>query len=431
MTSKRPRGVLRPTVPPPSEWRQELQVTLEIEDPLGTVLWHSLRDVNLWSGTPQRQRSQLASSEAEAQRLAALDSVNRSATESKQVYEPIRALIAVLAFPDVVDASVLSSACWRISQWAEERFALGTALAYALAAVRLRENLIDDQKVAHRVGKLLRERGHPHESELWLEWAMATARAAKDYETQTSALLSLGYLCGLRGNYPSAVRYHLRCHRLAKRRSLRRMEAMSLHDLFADHLEMGRVRTALKYARQAFEAYEKWYPVMLPRLAHDLAVLWMDQGEFEYAFRTLKVTFDLLPSSIRAMAAANLVRASGAVGDGGAYEKYWSYALVELEKATSFEKRAHAMMNLAAGAASMGDWERAEEMARAATALAEDLEENRVLIELESQIAALRSDKSLHFHEERIPLAADALANDLIQYLERRAGSPEGSHLSP
>jgi tetratricopeptide (TPR) repeat protein len=352
----------------------------------GLLLWQCARDVNLWALTPPGNREGLFSADAEPRRLAGLLSLG---TVVREVEEPLRALAAMLSHAPDTAPEVPMLACRRLSQWADARGATASALAFAQASALA---VPGSARAALRVGQLARRCGEYARAEGWLQRAIVLARQSREREAHATSYGALGNLYLLRGNLPGAERCHLRALRIAQRHALISREAAVLHDLSVVLTEAGRPDEAMQFARLAAAAYGPHHP-NLPLLVHDLAVMWVEQGRFSSALRVLKAVLPRIELANQFITLSNVVRAAGGAGDQVTFARFWDHALAAANGASRRQLAPTALLNLARGAASLCEMERAKTVAGRALHLAEEAGEHKTRFEAEALLAAIQSQE--------------------------------------
>lgn len=407
-------------LPPPylseSEAMEGAAMLEEFRGPLGLLLWQSVRDVTLWALTPVERREGLFSSEAEPRRIA--DVLVLHGLPS-QLEEPLRALAALLSHPADVAPEAVMLACHRISQWAESQDSIATALAYAQGSALA---MPASAKSALRVGRLARRRGENARAEGWLQRAVVLARQEGDRVTHAFGYSALGNLYRTRGNMPASERHHLRALRIASRHSLVAREAAALHDLFVICAETSRVQDAVRHARRAVVAYGPKHE-RLPALAHDVAVLWLENGEFGRALPVLLAVWSRMGTD-QVLGLTNAARAAGALRDARIYHDCRERAFALIDGAATREHRAVGLLNLARGAVSLGELELGRALVTRALDAAREAREHKIEFGAESllqQIDARHpseargpSDRKRLRDESGPDEGADALVEELV-----------------
>lgn len=333
-----------------------LSVLEELPGELGMVLWQSLRDAMLWGRSVQAERGALFTEGAERTRVAALLACGAPV----EVEEPVKAIAALLSGAETAREENVALSCRELSQWAEARGLLATALAFAQAAAVVTPA---DPSASYTVGRLARRRAEHARSETWFRRTVALARQAGDWPTYALAFDGLGNLYAARGNYPVARKFLIRALRAAARNSLHDIVGMANHDLFACAINTGETEEAHVRARAAFESYGPLHP-SLPRLAHDVAFLWTTQGEFQRAIPVQRsVLAHVTDETFRLATLSDLARACGGAGDREGFAHAWDEAVGLIGAHPAADTVPRAWLDLAHGALSLGMWERAEEAA--------------------------------------------------------------------
>jgi hypothetical protein len=227
-----------------------------------------------------------------------------------------------------------------------------------------------------------------------------------------------------RGSFPVAHRMHIKALRAARRKGLPALQGMAAHDLFVVAVETGRHAQAEEYARAAFRAYGSQHD-RLPVLAQDVAYLWMQQGHFAPA---LEVFEALRPHAagrrdFGLTVVSNIARAAGGVGEREVFRKAW----VEVNRlAKEPEVRpvlAAAMLELSRGAASLGEWDRAEQAAEHASAVATELRQSKVMLSADAVLDSIRNGRRIERKAVDVASAAgtqdtELFAANLVRTLE-------------
>lgn len=359
----------------------------ESPGPLGLLLWQSERDVRLWAMSAPAQREELFSRGAAHRTTAALRTAGGRPPELRA---PMAALASMLEHPMDIAADAVMLACERIAEWAEGRGATSTALTFAQAAALTQPG---SAPCAYRVGRLARRGGQPGRAEGWLNRAIVLARQARDWDTYAAAYSGLGNVNLSRGNLPAAERCQCKALRIATRHEIPARAGAALHDLFVVAAEAEQADRALQLAEIAFRTYPAAHQGRVA-LAHDVALLWMEQGHFACAMPVLRAAWSRLEPDQQVVGLANVARAAGALGDRGSYEEYGRLARAEMAGRGSRELRSVSLLNLARGAASLGDLQGAAELAAQASASAAEQKQNKLCFEAEALLQALGGEMS-------------------------------------
>jgi tetratricopeptide (TPR) repeat protein len=424
--SARPARERHLRVPPPltegSEPFEGGEILDELEGELGGLLWNSLRTVTLWGRARPARREEMAAPALAQRRMAELDEVPLPET----LQAPLRVLARVLSEPTGVDPVAVAAACRSVAEWANAQGMLGTALAFLQAAALAHP---EDAGLSYAVGRMARRHGEPTRAESWLQYAIAHARRNRDWATYTMSYAGLGNLYAERGNFPQARRALTTAVRTARRQRLAELEALISHDLFALAAETGRVREAERLAGVVLELYGPGHP-RLAHLAHDLAYLWLERGEFGNALAVfLSLERHIHENPARILMLTSTVRAAGGAGDREAYARTWETARAELGVAAGTEGQASAWLNMAHAAASMGEVERARQAARGALDAALKMREGKQRLAAEALIERLERAPAAEPHTvgTRRP-APERLVEQLVSYLTEPApGAARGA----
>jgi tetratricopeptide (TPR) repeat protein len=399
-----PRPLLLPAPPEPFPGWTNVQ---EVPGELGGRLLVLYRSVLLWADTPGDERRTLFAA-GDADRPPQLD----GAPFPEGLADAFRDLGAVRTEPARVRAAQVSRACDAVSAWAEGEGHTGTALAWARAAASAYPPNV---AAAHRVGIMARRRADYATAEAWLQHAGSMARRHGDWYGYVLSLNSLGNLDAQRGEFGQA-RAHLAKALAAARRPrgrvegglkrLRLLEGDILHDLLMVAAYSGDYAGAERFAAEAFERMRAGHQ-RLPVLAHDVAVLWMERGNFG---RALQVFDAILPSirnpNERLLVRCNLARCAGAEGRAEVYARtaveVWD--LIGGRPPSSIP--AGVYVNLARGAAGIRLWEDAERAAVLASEAAEVRQEVDQLAAARPLLESIR----LHRYADETPKPTSALA---------------------
>ncbi len=374
-------------VPPPltraGELLEGVEILNEVPTETGVVLWKSLRNVTLWSGTTPREQTELFAAGARERR----ESEILATVLDPRLAEPLRVLASLLDNGSGVRNEAVALACRKIAQWAEEQKAFETSLAFRQAAALACPG---DAQLAFEVGRMARHQVQHARAESWYRRAIMLGRQTGDWEAYSRAYIGLGNLTMQRGSLPGARRALVKALRAGRRHGLTGIQAAAYHDLFIVALDGDSVSTAQRYAREAFHLYDPGHP-NLPVLAQDVCVLWVTNGEFERALRVLPVILPRLSGGVRMLALANLARASGATGDLENFESASREAEVLLRSHGQTRWAAQSLLNLARGASGLSLWDQAADSARQAIHLASESGQNNVIFEAEAVLGYAES----------------------------------------
>jgi tetratricopeptide (TPR) repeat protein len=416
-----PRPPRRWRTPPPltrgsSESLEGMDILREVGGDAGILLWQSYRNVMLWATAEPAERGRMFSAEAGRKRLADVVASELPA----ELSDPLATVGRMLGAPGETPGQAVADACAAIAIWAEVHGHSGAALAFTQAAALAAPNVA---RLPFDVGQIARRRHELARAETWFRHAIMIGRQVADWDSYSRSYLALGNMFLLRGNLPTAQRMHVKALRAARRKGLPHIQGYALHDLFVIATLTGRNEQAELYARSAFRAYGAHHE-KVPALAHDIAYFWMNQGYFERAlpvFQALQPHFSDLRDQMNAL--ANTARAAGGAGMRDVFRKTWVEAMRLGREAAVVPVLAEAMVELATGAASLGEWDRAEQSAERALELAKQRGEHKVAARAEAILDSARRGR--HVEAARAATRggeqmdqADALAEDLVRSLE-------------
>ena len=419
-TARAPR---RWRTPPPltrgsAESLEGMEILREVPGETGVLLWQAYRNVMFWATAEPSDRGTLFAPDAAQRRLSEL----LAADLPSVIVDALVAVGRMLGAPQSTSGESIADACRTVSSWANEQGYDATALAFTQAAALSSPR---NATLALAVGKSARQRSELPRAETWFRHAIMIARQTGDWETYGRAYLALGNMARQRGNFPIAHRMHIKALRSGKRKGLSPIVGLASHELFVIATETGRAEQAEHYARQAFRAYGAEHE-LLPALAHDIAYYWMEQGYFSRALPVFVALEPLFPEVRQKLPVrANVIRAAGAAGDRELFRKMWNETIKLTRESDAMPVVANSLLEMARGAASLGEWDRAEQVAERAVAVAQERGEAAVVVRAESLLGSIRSGRSV----ERAIAAragrgtdqADALANEMVRSLETRA----------
>ncbi len=413
MTHKRTGRTVR-RVPPPLTRSAELrmlpgsEVLEELPEEPALLLWQTCRSVHLWGQAGPRLR--LFAPGAAALRLGRL--------EAAELDDELRAALALLAGllenPRVVDVPRVVEACGEVARWAEGRGKLATALAFAQAAAAADA---EDASLAVAVGRLARMRAEYERAESWFEHAIVLARLTREWQAYAEGYAGLGNLYVQKGRFPKARLYHQRCLRAARRYSLHEMEGAALHNLFGIEIECGNGSKAEEYAEAALSAYPATSPALL-NLALDVAYNWTLSGRFGEALAVASAVLPLVASlPLRLLVLADVARAAGGADAPYVFEQAWSEAWTLLWGKSVESNAPGVLLDLAYGAAYMGELKRAERAARKALEFAVERKQQKVAEQAGSLVSALQGDGQIAGPRGVASTASVRLATRFVEVL--------------
>ncbi|HSU14479.1 tetratricopeptide repeat protein [Longimicrobium sp.] len=422
--SAQPRAPRRWRTPPPlirgsAETLEGMEILREVPGETGVLLWQAYRNVMFWATAEPQERGKLFAADAGQRRLEDL----LSADVPSGIVDALVAVGRLLGAPEATNGDTLAEACRTIAEWAEQQGYDATSLAFtqtaALGAPR-------SATLALAVGQQARQRGEMPRAETWFRHAIMIARQIGDWDSYGRAYLALGNMARDRGNFPMAQRMHIKALRSGKRKGIAQIVGRASHDLFVIATETGRTEQAEHFARQAFRAYGPDHQ-RLPALAHDIAYSWMNQGYFARALQVFEALLPLFSDmQHQLMVRANIIRSAGGSGDRERFRKTWNEAMKLTREAAAIPVLADSLLEMARGAASMGEWDRAEQVAERALDVATERNEPTVLVRGEGILESIRNgrsvEKAVAARAGRGADQADSLAHEMVRSLESYAG---------
>jgi tetratricopeptide (TPR) repeat protein len=397
-----------------------MEILREVPGETGVLLWQAYRNVMFWATAEPADRGTLFSPTAAQRRLGELLAADLPAA----IVDALVAIGRMLGAPDTTSGDSIADGCRTVAEWASAQEYSATALAFTQAAALASPR---NAALALAVGRLARGRNELPRAETWYRHAIMIARQISDWETYGRAYLALGNMSRQRGNFPAAHRMHIKALRSGKRKGLGPIVGLASHELFVIATETGRSEQAEHYARQAFRAYGAEND-MLPALAHDIAYYWMEQGYFARALQVFEALEPLFPDlKGKLLIRANVIRAAGAAGDRDQFRRMWNETIKLTREPEALPVVADSLLEMARGAASLGEWDRAEQVAERAVTVASERSQAAVMVRAESVLGSIRSgrsvEKAIAARAGRTSDQADALANEMVRSLETRAVS--------
>lgn len=381
------------------------------------VLWQCFRDAELWSIAIEK------SGLFEPQSAACLESqIELLDTALYADLKPhLMGFVELVRWPEKAEAATVSQLCAAVATWFELQGRLSCAVDYAVVAYRACPT---NAALAVRVARLTRILAEYPRSKSWFDYSLYLARRSNDRQAYTEALAGMGNLYFQSGNFPRARHYHERCLRVAARNRLHEMVGAAYHNLFALEMESGRYQLAQDLAGRAFEAYaHNPTSTCLVRLARDLTHRWTIMGYFE---RALPLALEMLNHFHRPVDRAQLWsgvgRAAGGAGAGAIFEDAWIETWVLVKKGVADPYAADVLIDLAHGAASLGDKRRAEHAAREALRIATDRKEGHSILVAEALLGSVQANTPVAASPtpsgETLTAASSSLATALIVALQ-------------
>ncbi|HSU12884.1 tetratricopeptide repeat protein [Longimicrobium sp.] len=388
-TQRRSRRISRLWVVPPGltasdEPFEGYRVLEEAGAGLGVPLWQFLRDVDLWSTTPPEARGRLFSAGMVRRRRALLAQLG----VRRELRLPLETIGQALEGRTHGAGAQITRACETLSRWAGDHAMPRTALAFAQSASLATP---EQPGPAYMVGLLARRNAEYRRAETWFRRALGLARRSGDWRHYGLACLGVGNLYRQRGDYPTARAWYGRALRVARRHALWDVRPLALHDLFCVSMNGENGDTAEEWAQRAFKAYGPRHP-RLVALAHDVARFWLDRRRFRPALQVFRAVLPHVSRiAERRIVVANMAAAAAGMGDRLAFAAMWGETWRLVDEYEDTEGVPEALVGIAAGAAALGDPDRAQLAAGHAATVARKRDEPEPRLAAERIIEAARS----------------------------------------
>ena len=388
-------------------WRRELDALKSLHGSVKVVLWRALRRTHLWVATPPERRKGLFNPPSEVM----LQASGRVCMREPELIEPVGVFTALLRAPHEAESRPVVEACRRVQEWADARGMLSVAVQFAEAAATVQP---ESAARANEAARLCRRAAYDDRAADWYLRAYKLGVRGKGRANRKQslwALLGYGALMKDLGQYDEAKLYYNRAARAAYSMGLRKEAAEAQHDLMGLAAEMGEFTAAEWHARQALKLYPARH-TRVPYFVHDFAFVLIRNCFYTFALALLE---KLLPLITRpeeeVLVYGSMARATGGIGQRKQFEVVEREILQRIQMYQDFAPSA--LNGLAEGARALGDWERAEQYARAALALArtrKDAVEEQVASVLLGRIAM----------REAFPLHQDPPDQHRLELLMRR-----------
>jgi tetratricopeptide (TPR) repeat protein len=372
-----PTAILRET----DETLEGSHILDEHSGDLGCVLWTACRDVVLWSSVPSEKRKGLFTDTAFNRRIELL----KTSGPDPELEVTLTALAYVVDRPAATDPIGVAAVCSAVSQWAADRGALGTAVAFAQAAALA---VPENASAALAVGRVALRWSRFPRAETWIRRAIGLARRASDWQPYAEAYVDLGALYRTKNQPERSYVYYRTAARAGRRHGLLQVRGSAQHGLFLLHMDQGETEEAGRYARMALRAYGKKHP-RVPEFMHDVAQLWIATESYGRAVPVLqRLLADRHAPADRAWTLALLAHAAAGAGEPRLYEDAWSNAWALLDRLQSDAGTSGTLLDLARAAAKAKDWLRVS-LASARQAERGGATRDPHLLEETAQLAAL------------------------------------------
>jgi tetratricopeptide (TPR) repeat protein len=386
----------------------------------GVLLWEALRSAQLWIEARPTSRKRVFLPGAGSARIARLT----AAAPEPVLAGPLTELAGVLGNSGGVTAADVSRACREISDWADGRGRLSTALAFMQTAALAEP---ENAEAAYLTGRLARLAAQNARAECWFWEAVERSHRSRDPASRALSFIGLGNLHRQVGKLTSAHRFHSRALFVARRSGLNQIAGMASHDLFVLTDEGDEdAGEAEMHAMNALHWYGMGHP-RLPSLAHDLAVFWMNRGRFRKALPVLRaVQPHIRGVRENLLTLGSIARAAGAVGDQVTFDRVWDELRTELGQSESGLERTavlpgSVLLAVAQGAESLGEWDRAERAADCALQVAAERGEAEVKIRAKAVRDAARNGRAgtagARSRPRKLGPAEEGIVREVVEYL--------------
>jgi tetratricopeptide (TPR) repeat protein len=392
---------------------------------LGYVLWRVASDVLLWSLAEGEGRADLFHPQPAAELADEL--VAYVAPANSVLSDSLLVLWKVHKQPELVDREHIAEVCGRVSAWAEKVGLKITAVQFAELAARLR---LDSSSCSFSAARLCRRNGEYQRAAIWYRRALRLGRLANNQIDIANARLGMGNLESELGNLDAAEQHFWRAARAALRNGRRSLAAAAFHNLVGVAYDSGRRTDALSHLKKAAECYRPDHP-RFPAFAYDAGFFLMREGYFSSALLLFETVLPRVDGDrVSILVRSALARSAAAVRDNIRYTRQVNAVLPMV--AVDDEDSANALYQLAEGARSFQDWERAEAFAARALSLAVKRSDARmtqyatVLLEAIRQRALGDVDK---VPPEDDPV--DAVTQGVLRKLKKKAPRTDGGAVPP
>jgi tetratricopeptide (TPR) repeat protein len=360
------RAPRRHGIQPAPLQRPVFEVLALKEDALASALWQAIRNVLIWARTPADNRATLfhALPPHARERYAAARAFAPDLCSALDTLERQQSAAAELEPRDV------AVACHRVYQWADARGLLAVATHFAEAAAYADP---DAPLWALDAGMVCRKAGGPEmmvRSGAWYRRARTLAVRTGDAGAMLRSLTGYGAVLKESGDKEGAQLWYTYAARKARRMGQKRGAAVAHHYSFALAAESGDTATAIDHAARAL----RLYPVndeRVPFLLADFGFLLVQLHYYRTAYGLLDRAAARMDPPALCLMFSTAARAAGGAGWAERYD-YAARAVLRMI-GSSEEYAAPALVNLAEGARSLGQWSQAESYLRRAFAVGERL----------------------------------------------------------
>jgi tetratricopeptide (TPR) repeat protein len=340
------KWTLRPAPAPLAFPFEGASILDELDGPLAVELWQRVRDVQLWTEADSTARLSLFVTTGETPNEEATASAVPLTDGSLE--NGLRTL-RTFCQGGVAEVQSLVAACLAVAEWAQGEGNSSTCVEYAEAAARLR---IRDSDLAFNAGRANRRKAAYERAEAWFDRAHGLARRARDPIALADSLLGWGNLEYQRGQLLKASQLYSRAWRAARKAKVRELGAAAQHNLLLLKFDETKFDEAIQHAELAASLYPRGHH-RVPYLAHDAALVWMNEGYHDAALRVFLSCIPYIQAPVeRVQLWANIARAAGALRDSDRFYEAW--VIVSEGSTRPGEFVAISLVNVAEGARSLG-----------------------------------------------------------------------------
>lgn len=383
---------------------------------LGHVLWRVASDVLLWITAPEQDRPHLFQPDAEAHS----ESLAFAVAERPELAEALRVLWTVHKLPELADAVTVAEAGSHIAGWAEAAGLKVTAIQFAELAARLR---LDSSVHSFTAARLCRRHGEHQRAAIWYRRALRLGRLADNQIDIANARLGMGNLESDLGNIAKAEAHFWKAARAALRNGRRSLAAAAFHNLIGVAYDAGRKADALEHLQKAARCYDPEHP-RFPAFAYDAGFFLMREGYFSSALLLFETVLPRVEGQrVSILVRSALARSAAAVRDNIRYTRQ-SNAVLAMA-AVDDEDSANALYQLAEGARSFQDWERAQALAERALSIAGKRRDNRIARYAQTLLGAIERREPGDVDQvppEDDPI--DSVTQDVLRKLKKKGAPP-------
>ena len=362
----------------------------ELPRDIGLHAMRVYRSVMLWAGhSPEERTSSIFV--GEEVELLAREIAARLDVFGEAISHPLILIACELAQVEP-DVPRMAKACLAVADWALARRAFTTAMAFAETAAIVHANA----RYTLVAGRLHRHHGSQQRAEQWLRRASILATRVGDWPTKVKAVLSLGSACLATGRYGAAGDYYRKALKFAIRHRLREQIGEAWHDLFMLATHTKNHKAADAASREAVRYYGPRHH-RLPAFAHDLAVFWMEQGDFENARTVLLALLEKHwtdDPALRLLACGTTLHALGGCSRVEEFDRVYGEFGGLVDKAGETSWLAPAFVSAARGALNLRRWWVAESLLSSAIGEAKRTGQHTTLLEAEQMLAHVRARRT-------------------------------------